>query len=87
MYYSFSLLDGQIEILLRALELYSFNLHHTWTVEIDSDNADIRKVLVFHTYHEILGKYRGDYAIGYNLLDRKQEKLKGHRFKHHFKRK
>lgn len=74
--YSISFLDSQLEIILRALELYSFNLHHTWSVQIDNDEEDIRNALVYHTYHEILSKYKEEYRIGYNLIEYEKHKKK-----------
>lgn len=62
------LLDGQIDIILKALELYSFNLHNTWGVDIDSDSHELRNALIFHTYQGLLAHRCGEYRISYDLI-------------------
>lgn len=62
------LLNGQIDIILKALELYSFNLHNTWGVDIDSDSNELKNALVFHTYQGLLEQRDGEYRISYDLI-------------------
>lgn len=62
------LLDGQIDIVLKALELYAFNLHNTWGVEVDSDLNELRNALLFHTYESLIAQKNGNYSVKYNVL-------------------
>lgn len=54
-YISFSLLEGQVDIILRALELYAYVYHFISTKHDDLE--DLRNSLIFHTYNEILSHY------------------------------
>ena len=54
---NFSFLYSQIDIILRALELYAYNFNFIVPVDKDSDLQNLRMSLIFHTYHEILAKY------------------------------
>ena len=67
-YKQIKLLDGQIDIILKALELYAFNLHNTWGVEVDSDLNELRNALLFHTYESLIAQKNGEYKINYNIL-------------------
>ena len=67
-YISFNLLEGQVDIILKSLELYAFNLHNVFAVDKDSELEDLRNTLLYHTYNEILGTYKTNkYTIGYNV--------------------
>lgn len=65
-YIEFKLLEGQVDLILDALELYAFNLHKVWPVDKDSNLEDLRNCLLYHTYEEILSNYNR-YRIGYNV--------------------
>ncbi len=76
------LLDGQIDIILRALELYAFNLHNTWGIKTDDNLNELRNALVFHTYESLLSQKGGEYKIAYDIIEeyhiekeRKRKKL------------
>lgn len=61
---TFSLLECQVEIILRSLELYAFNLHYTYSLE----NDDFLNTMIYHTYEGILSSYsKNQYRIGYNV--------------------
>ena len=63
-----SLLEGQIDLILRALELYAFNLHHTWGVEVDEDLHELRNALLFHTYEGLTSvKTNFNYRQAYDV--------------------
>lgn len=62
------LLDGQIDIILRALELYAFNLHNTWNVKVDDNKEELRNALIFHTYEGLLSAKNGEYKIAYDVI-------------------
>lgn len=62
------LLDGQIDIILRALELYAFNLHNTWGMEVNNDLNELRNALLFHTYEGLLSQKNGEYKIAYDVI-------------------
>lgn len=62
------LLDGQIDLILRALELYAFNLHNTWNVQVDNDKEELRNALIFHTYEGLLAQRHGEYVIKYDVI-------------------
>lgn len=75
------LIDGQIDIILKALELYAFNLHNTWGIEVDTDLQNLRNALVFHTYESLLAQKNKGYKISYDIIkeyrleqDRKRKK-------------
>lgn len=76
------LLDGQIDIILRALELYAFNLHNTWSVNVDDRKEELRNALLFHTYEGLLSqKKNGEYKIAYDFageyrLEKERKKRK-----------
>lgn len=63
------LLDSQIDIILRALELYAFNLHNTWNVNIDDRKEELRNALLFHTYEGLLSQKNGEYKIAYDFAE------------------
>lgn len=62
------LLNGQIDIILRALELYAFNLHNTWGIEVDNNLNELRNALLFHTYECLLSQKEGNYKISYDII-------------------
>ena len=35
------LLNAQVDLILTALQLYAFNFHNTWGVDIDSNREDL----------------------------------------------
>ena len=55
-YVELRLLKAQVDIILRALELYSYTFNFVASPEIN-DLEDLRAGLIFHTYHEILTSY------------------------------
>ena len=62
------LLEGQVDLILRAMELYAFNLHHTWGINYDEDIQELRNALLFHTYEELINKKNNtEYQIGYDV--------------------
>lgn len=56
-YIELNLLEGQVDLILDALQLYAFNFHRVWAVDYDSDKEDLRNALIFHTYEQIQCKY------------------------------
>ncbi len=62
-YIEFKLLEGQVDLVLDALELYAFNLHKVWTIDKDSKLEDLRNCLLYHTYETILSKYNRDRMV------------------------
>lgn len=66
-YVEFRLLEGQVDLVLEALQLYAFNLHKVWAVDKDSDLEDLRNALLFHTYEEIASKYSNS-KINYDVI-------------------
>lgn len=70
------LLEGQVDLILRALELYTFNLHHTWGIEIDKDLQELRNALLFHTYEGLMSmKTSNNYKVGYDVTENCREEL------------
>ena len=70
------LLEGQVDLILRALELYAFNLHNTWGVEVNSDLQELRNALLFHTYEGLISrKNNNNYRIGYDVTENCREEL------------
>ena len=71
------LLEGQVDLILRALELYAFNLHNTWGIETDEDLQDLRNALLFHTYEGLMSKkVSNNYKIAYDVTENCREELK-----------
>lgn len=64
---SLSLLDSQVDLILQALQLYAFNFHNTWNIQLDEDKKEIKNALIFHTYEEILQKYNNE-KVSYDVL-------------------
>lgn len=62
------LLNGQVDLILSALQLYAFNLHNTWGVDTSSNKEDLRNALLFHTYEQILSKYNYEKKISYDVI-------------------
>ena len=54
-----SLLDSQIDLILRSLEfyLYTYRFIYPRRRESETDEENLRKALVFNTYHQILYQY------------------------------
>lgn len=70
------LLEGQVDLILRALELYAFNLHNTWGLEVDNDLQELRNALLFHTYEGLISiKTNNTYKIAYNVTENCREEL------------
>lgn len=58
-------MECQADIVLRALELYTYNLHFTFSKE---DDYELLNSLLFYTYEEILSRYSNNqYRIGYDV--------------------
>lgn len=78
----FRLLEGQVDLILEALQLYAFNLHRVWAIDKDSDLEDLRNALLFHTYQEISSKYSNfNSRVNYDVisscrLERKRKRTK-----------
>ena len=66
-YIEFKLLEGQVDLVLEALQLYAFNLHKVWAIDKDSEIEDLRNALLYHTYEHILEKYNNT-KISYDVL-------------------
>lgn len=61
----FRLLECQVDIVLRALELYTYNLHFTFCRE---ENYEILNSLIYYTYESIMSKYSNcQYRVGYDI--------------------
>lgn len=81
-YVEFRLLEGQVDIILKALELYSFNFHNCWIRGIDTDLEDLRNALIFHTYNEIVSKYNNEkYISCYDLKKECKLRIKRNKIK------
>lgn len=61
------LLEGQLDLILDALELYAFNFHKVYAIDKDSDLEDLRNCLLYHTYEYLLSKKSSSYSVGYNV--------------------
>lgn len=60
----FTFYEHDIEIILRALELYAYNLHYVGRKSCeDYEQANI---ILFHLYNKILAHYSNYRNIGYN---------------------
>lgn len=57
-YIDFHLLEGEVDLILRSLELYAFNFHNVYDIDKDSNREDLRNALLFHTYNEILSNLK-----------------------------
>lgn len=66
-YVEFRLLEGQVDLILEALQLYAFNLHKVWAIDKNSDLEDLRNALLFHTYQEIESKYNNS-KVNYDVI-------------------
>lgn len=66
-YIELRLLEGQVDLVLEALQLYAFNLHKVWAIDKDSGVEDLRNALLYHTYEQILSKYNNT-KISYDVL-------------------
>lgn len=68
---SFTVLECQADLILRALELYAYNLHYICPRnDVDVEYVSLRNDLIYYTYQNILGnlgKNKYDYQFG--ILD------------------
>ena len=79
-YIDFHLLEGQVDIILKALELYAYNLHFTFSREED---YELLNSLIYYAYNSILERYSNNsYRIGYDVskncrleIEHKKKKL------------
>lgn len=63
----FSLLECQADIVLRALELYAYNLHYCFTRTEEYEHIN---TMLYHTYESLLATYSNNrYRIGYDVLE------------------
>ena len=77
------LCEEQIDLILKSMELYAFNLHHTWQVKVDEDKQELRNAILFHTYEQLISsKINENYRIGYDvskncksLINNKKKKI------------
>lgn len=63
----FEFIDAQIDILLKGLEIYAFNLNNTWGVEVDEDLQQLRKDMLCYTYQSLLSQ-KNNYRVGYDVV-------------------
>lgn len=61
------LCNSEIELLLKALELYALNFHNFRFIDCDYDKQELHNALIFHTYHILLHS-RSNYTSRYDVL-------------------
>lgn len=66
-YIHLQLMPSQVNLILKALELYAFNFHNTWGVDIDSEENDLRNAVLFHTFEQILSLYTST-RVNYDII-------------------
>ena len=65
-----NLLDGQVELILRALELYGYNLDYMLNSNDSSDNlSQEKKALLRYTYEQVLSTQAEQVASKSNNAD------------------
>lgn len=56
-----------IEMILKALELYNFTLNNCWIRNVDKEAMKNRSDSLFYLYHSLLDVYTKDYDIDYRI--------------------
>lgn len=56
-----------IEMILKALELYNFTLNNCWIRNVDKEAMKNRSDSLFYLYHSLLEVYTRDYDIDYRI--------------------
>ncbi len=64
----FRLLEGQVDLLLEALQLYAFNFHRVWAIDRDSDLEELRNSILFYTYEQISSKLNNSKHEFYDVM-------------------
>lgn len=82
----FSLYEPTVDIILRALELYAYNLHYL--VKQGTDDYYYCNMLILHAYNGILVNYRDNrFQSGYNPIKNCQLEIDRYKKKNYFEKK
>lgn len=76
----YKLLESQVKILLKSLELYAFNFHNTWGTNLDDYENQRINELIFYTYESLMSQmnkniyYRESYNLQYECRLKEQRR-------------
>lgn len=62
-----------VELLLKSLELYNFNLNHCWCRNVDIEETNRRNDIIFYLYHRLLDVYTREYSADYRIKVSKEK--------------
>lgn len=61
--FNFEIFDVEVDLILKALELFNFNLNNCWVRDIDEDKKELRNDTIFYLYNRLLECYTGKYDV------------------------
>lgn len=56
-----------VELLLKSLELYNFNLNNCWCRNVDLEETKRRNDIIFYLYNRLLDVYTREYTPDYRI--------------------
>ena len=56
-----------VELLLKSLELYNFNLNNCWCRNVDLEETKRRNDIIFYLYNRLLDVYTSEYTPDYRI--------------------
>ena len=56
-----------VELLLKSLELYNFNLNICWCRHVNKEETKRRNDIIFYLYHSLLDVYNREYEADYRI--------------------
>lgn len=62
-----------VELLLKSLELYNFNLNNCWCRNVDLEETKKRNDIIFYLYHSLLDVYTREYTPDYRIKITKEK--------------
>lgn len=62
-----------VELLLKSLELYNFNLNNCWCRNVDLEETKRRNDIIFYLYNSLLDVYTREYTPDYRIKITKEK--------------
>lgn len=62
----------EIELILKSLELFNFNLNNCWVSNVNNEKMKNRSDVIFYLYHSLLEVYTRDYEVDYRIKTSKR---------------
>lgn len=62
-----------VELLLKSLELYNFNLNNCWCRNVNKEETQRRNDIIYYLYHSLLHVYTREYSPDYRIKISKEK--------------